>query len=108
MDRAAGYGDTHGEDHAAIEANVARLERLYAAVVADCCDEAGYRDQIMAHTVRPLATAMRVVGVAHTMHCVEIYAIPESPYLGELRAVDELGPLQMMVATTNGATSFAL
>ena len=37
-----------------IQANVDRLSRLYAAVVADCCDEAGYRQQILAHTVRPL------------------------------------------------------
>ncbi len=96
------------DDLGCIEARVARLDRLYAAVVADCCDEAGYRQQILSHTVRPLMPTMRVVGVAHTMQCVEVYTLPEEPYVNELRAVDELSPHGVMVATTNGATSFAL
>jgi regulator of RNase E activity RraA len=99
---------TAGPDREIIRANVDRLSRLYAAVVADCCDEAGYRHQILAHTVRPLKPQMRVVGVAYTVLCVEVYSIPEVPYVNELRAVDALQPLDVLVGTTNGATSFAL
>jgi 4-hydroxy-4-methyl-2-oxoglutarate aldolase len=101
-------GPNQQRDQHSIEANVERLSRLYAAVVADCCDAAGYRNQIMRHDVKPLTPDMRVVGVAQTALCVEVYSLPETPYLNELRAVDALRPLDLLVATTNGATSFAL
>lgn len=91
-----------------IDVQVERLSRLYAAVVADCCDAVGYRNQIMRHDMRPIAQEMRVVGVASTVLCVEVYSIPAEPYVHELEAVDALQPHDIFVATTNGATSFAL
>ena len=49
-----------------------------------------------------------MVGVAYTVLCVEVYSIPAVPYVNELRAVDALQPLDVLVGTTNGATTFAL
>jgi hypothetical protein len=41
---------------------VDRLARLHPAVVADCLDRAGLRNQALAPHIRPIAPAMRVAG----------------------------------------------
>ena len=37
-------------------------EQLYAAVISDALDAAGYRDQALRHTIRPLTPTTVVVG----------------------------------------------
>ncbi len=80
-----------------------RLERLYAAVVADCLDRLGARSQVLDPRIRPLTAAMKVAGYAATVRCVEVDAVPESRddwYRGELAAVDALRPGDVMVVST--------
>src|SRR6266516_4075252 len=80
-----------------------RLERLYAAVVADCLDRLGARSQVLDPRIRPLTAAMKVAGYAATVRCVEVDAVPESRddwYRGELAAVDALQPGDVMVVST--------
>src|SRR5581483_9910861 len=57
---------------------VERLAALYPAVVADCLDKAGLRNQVLAPHIRPIAREMRVAGLAATVHCVEVDAVPAS------------------------------
>jgi 4-hydroxy-4-methyl-2-oxoglutarate aldolase len=82
---------------------VERLARLHPAVVADCLDKAGLRNQVLAPHVRPIAADMRVAGYAATVHCVEVDAVPESRddwYRNELASVDALRPGDVVVVST--------
>jgi regulator of RNase E activity RraA len=82
---------------------VERLARLHPAVVADCLDRGGLRNQVLAPRIRPLAPEMRVAGFAATVHCVEVDAVPESRddwYRNELAAVDALEPGEVVVVST--------
>jgi len=82
---------------------IERLGRLYPAVVADCLDRLGYRDQVLAPRIRPLYPGAKLAGIARTVHCVPIDGVPESKedwYRGELAAVDALRPGDVMVVST--------
>jgi regulator of RNase E activity RraA len=82
---------------------VERLDRLHPAVVADCLDKAGLRNQVLAPHIRPIAPTMRVVGLAATVHCVEVDEVPASRddwYRNELASVDALRPGDVVVVST--------
>lgn len=76
-------------------------EKLYVSVVSDVLDAQGYADQAMSARLRPLTPESRVIGRAHTMLTVDIYARPENPYELEIAAVDALKPNDVMVAMTH-------
>lgn len=84
-----------------------RLRRLHPAVVSDCLDRMGYRQQVMRPHIRPLYPEARLAGFAMTVHCIEVDTPPANPddyYKGELQAVDSLRPGDVMVVSTcNGS-----
>jgi len=80
-----------------------RLAKIYVAVVSDCLDKVGVRDNLMAPHIRPLYPAARLAGYARTVHVVEVDAPPrnrEDYYRGELGAVDAQQPGDVMVVST--------
>jgi 4-hydroxy-4-methyl-2-oxoglutarate aldolase len=80
-----------------------RLAQLYPAVVSDCLDKIGYREQVMKPHIRPLYPQARLAGFAMTVHCINLDALPANPddyYKGELQAVDSLKPGDVMVVST--------
>lgn len=80
-----------------------RLEKLYPAVVSDCLDRMGYRQQVMRPHIRPLYPEARLAGFAMTVHCIEVDAKPANEdeyYKGELQAVDALRTGDVMVVST--------
>jgi 4-hydroxy-4-methyl-2-oxoglutarate aldolase len=80
-----------------------RLERLSVAVVADCLDRLGLRDQVMHPRLRPLAPTHRFAGRAHTAEVVTVDRVPEDRaehYRGEIQAVDTLQPVDVLIAST--------
>ncbi len=80
-----------------------RLGKLYPAVVSDCLDRIGYRQQVMRPHIRPLYPQARLAGFAMTVHCVEVDSLPASSddyYKGELQAVDALHAGDVMVVST--------
>lgn len=82
---------------------VERLACLHPAVVADCLDKAGLRNQVLGSHIRPIAPAMRVAGFAATVHCVEVDTVPLSRddwYRNELASVDALQPGDVVVVST--------
>lgn len=82
---------------------VDRLGALYPAVVADCLDRLGYRNQVLDPHIRPLFPTARIAGIAFTVHCVPIDGVPENTddhYKGELQAVDALEEGDVMVVST--------
>lgn len=84
-----------------------RLGRLYVAVVSDCLDQLGVRDNVMDHRIRPLHIGSKAAGFATTVHLVEVDGVPEDSgdwYRGELEAVEALQPGDVMVVSTcNGS-----
>jgi 4-hydroxy-4-methyl-2-oxoglutarate aldolase len=79
---------------------LARLDKLHVAAVSDCLDRIGIRDNVMAPHIRPLARGMRVAGFAATVLAVEVDAVPDDPYAGEIHAVDSQQPGDVMVVST--------
>jgi len=82
---------------------VDRLAQLHPAVVADCLDRAGHRNQALAPHIRPIAPAMRVAGYAATVHCIDVDTLPaarEDWYRNELASVDALRPGDVVVVST--------
>lgn len=80
-----------------------RLGNLHPAVVADCLDRAGLRNQVLAPRIRPIAREMRVAGYAATVRCIEVDEVPRSRadwYRGELASVDALQPGDVVVVST--------
>jgi 4-hydroxy-4-methyl-2-oxoglutarate aldolase len=86
-----------GRDLAIID----RLERLYVAVVSDCLDRVGIRDNVMQPHIRPLFPS-RMAGYAATVRAVAVEAVPErnARYAGEIAAVDSQQPGDVMVVST--------
>jgi 4-hydroxy-4-methyl-2-oxoglutarate aldolase len=80
-----------------------RLERLHVAVISDCLDAVGVRDNTMARRIRPLRTDSKVAGYAATVELVEVDRVPadrDDYYKGELAAVDASQPGDVMVVST--------
>ena len=80
-----------------------RLERLHPAVVADCLDRLGARNQVLDPAIRPLYPEAKLAGYAATVHCVPMDGVPASRedwYSGELAAIDSLEPGDVMVVST--------
>jgi regulator of RNase E activity RraA len=90
---------TDGRDLRLIE----RLERLYVAVVSDCLDHIGLRNNVMEPHIRPLYRQAKLAGYASTVHAIPMDGVPEdrdSWYRGELESVDSLQPGDVMVVST--------
>ena len=79
-------------------------KQLYAAVISDALDAAGFREQVMRHTIRPLLPETVVVGRAMPVLCFDVYEIPDEPYQQEIAAVDSLKQDDVLVCSTNGST----
>ncbi len=82
--------------------------RLNSAVLADILDDLGVRNNVLAHTVRPLFAGAVAVGPAATMLAVEVYETPAAPYRLLMEALDALRPGAVVVVTTNGCTRAGL
>jgi len=82
-------------------------ERLYSSVISDVLDDAGYRNQVMSHEIRPLYKNAVAVGRVMTVLCVDVYEIPAQPYKMEIEAVDSLKPNEILVCSTNGSTRYS-
>jgi 4-hydroxy-4-methyl-2-oxoglutarate aldolase len=92
------------EENAARDvAQIDRLALLRTAVVSDCLDRMGYRNQALASRIRPLFAEARLAGHAMTVHVVADDEIPSDRaqwYRGELQAVDALSEGDVMVVST--------
>lgn len=67
-------------------------QRLFTAVLSDCLDAAGHRNQAMHARIRPLDESLVLCGRARTALYVDVYDAPEgeNPYELEIRLVDDL------------------
>lgn len=67
-------------------------QRLFSAVLSDCLDAAGHRNQAMQPHIRPLDETLVLCGRARTALYLDVYDAPEgeNPYELEIRLVDDL------------------
>lgn len=67
-------------------------ERLFTAVLSDCLDAAGYRNQALAARIRPLDDSLVLCGRARTGLYGDVYEAREgeNPYELEIRLIDDL------------------
>jgi 4-hydroxy-4-methyl-2-oxoglutarate aldolase len=72
---------------------------LFTAVLSDCLDAAGYRDQAMHPHIRPLDDGLVLCGRARTALYMDVYdaSAGENPYELEIRLVDDLKPGEVPV-----------
>lgn len=92
--------EAHGAGDMAL---LERLEKLYVAVVADCLDSVGVRDNLLAPRVRSLTPGSFVAGFALTVQVVPVDGVPAdraSWYAGELAAVDAQQPGDVLVVSS--------
>jgi regulator of RNase E activity RraA len=79
---------------------VNRLSALYTPVVADVLDRLGRRDRCLRADIRPLARGMATAGVARTVRTITVPELATvEPYKGEMAAVDDLRPGDVMVVS---------
>ena len=66
--------------------------RLFTAVLSDCLDAAGYRNQALAARIRPLDDSLVLCGRARTGLYGDVYEAREgeNPYELEIRLIDDL------------------
>ena len=77
-----------------------RLGGLYTPVVADVLDRLGHREHSLRPDIRPLFPGARAAGVARTVRTIPVSGIaPAEPYKGEMAAVDDLRPGDVMVVS---------
>lgn len=87
---------------------VETLRRVaYSAVVSDCCDQLGLREQTMSSGITPVSREAGVlVGFARTVRSVPVDAIPDEPYSAEIDFIDSLRPDDVVVATVEAPGAF--
>ncbi len=76
---------------------------LYTAVVADVLDSLGFREQVVSLELRLLSGSGVLIGRAKTTQWEELDAVDPRPYEMELRAVDECGKDDVLVAAAGGS-----
>src|SRR3954470_17891068 len=66
---------------------------LFASVLSDCLDQAGYMRQALPSRIRPLDDGSVMVGRARTAAFMEVYHVAEgNPYELEIALIDSLQP----------------
>jgi 4-hydroxy-4-methyl-2-oxoglutarate aldolase len=85
-----------------------RYEQLYTAVVADVLDALGHRRQTLAPGITALDAGGPLAGYAATLRVEAVDEVPETPYVVQFRAVDELrdGDVMVVEAPPSVASAF--
>jgi 4-hydroxy-4-methyl-2-oxoglutarate aldolase len=81
--------------------------RLGAAVVSDILDDLGHREHTLDPAIRPLGRGAVVAGWANPFLVAEVAAIPAEPYTGEIAALDEIQPGDIVLVAAGGSARAA-
>jgi regulator of RNase E activity RraA len=82
--------------------------RLYSAVVSDVLDQLGHREHAMDPGIQPIDPSHVLVGRAMTVRIEETADVPADPYRGEIAALDDLHPGEVLVGAARGSHRAAL
>lgn len=82
--------------------------RVRSAIISDCLDIVGERNQVMIRDIAPLTSSMKSIGYAATIEFVEDDNFdPHDPYGEAIDFLDELKPMDMAVIATGGSIQSA-
>src|ERR1051325_5014203 len=73
------------------------VSRLYTAVVSDILDGLGHRDHTLDPAIRPLRRGEVIAGFANSFLVTEVHRIPAEPYTGEIGALDDIRPGEVIL-----------
>jgi 4-hydroxy-4-methyl-2-oxoglutarate aldolase len=82
--------------------------RLTAAVVSDILDDLGHRDHTLDPVIRPLDRSVIVAGWANPFLVTEVDEIPADPYTGEIAALDDISPGDVVLVAAGGSARAAV
>jgi len=77
--------------------------RLSTAVVSDILDDLGHRDHVLDPAIRPLGEAGVVASWANPFVVAEVDEIPADPYTGEITAMDDIAPGDVVLIAAGGS-----
>src|SRR5690348_12126696 len=83
------------------------VSRLYAAVVSDILDDLGHRDHTLDPAIRPLSRGEVIAGPANPFLVTEVHQIPAEPYAGEISALDDIRPGEVILVAAGGSVRAA-
>ncbi|HXZ77638.1 MAG TPA: hypothetical protein VEH31_43135 [Streptosporangiaceae bacterium] len=77
--------------------------RLSTAAVSDILDDLGHRDHVLDPAICPLGEAGVVVGWTNPFVVAEVDEIPADPYTGEIAAMDDIAPGDVVLIAAGGS-----
>ena len=77
--------------------------RLSTAVLSDILDDLGHRDHVLDPAIRPLGGATVIAGWADPFLVAEVDEIPADPYTGEIAAMDDIAPGDVVLIAAGGS-----
>jgi len=83
------------------------VSRLYTAVVSDILDDLGHRDHVLDPAIRPLGRAGVIAGLANPFLVTEVGQIAAEPYAGEIGALDDVRPGEVILVAAGGSARAA-
>ena len=83
------------------------VSRLYAAVVSDILDDLGHRDHTLDPAIRPLSRGEMIAGYANPFQVTDVDRIPAEPYTGEIGALDDIRPGEVILVAAGGSARAA-
>src|SRR5580704_14731869 len=83
------------------------MSRLYAAVVSDILDDLGHRDHALDPAIRPLGHGAVIAGPANPFLVAEVHQVPAEPYVGEIGALDDIRPGEVILVAAGGSARAA-
>lgn len=81
--------------------------RLSAAVVSDILDDLGHRDHVLDPAIRPLGDSSVIAGWANPFLVAEVDEIPAERYAGEIAALDDIEPDDVILICAGGSVRAA-
>lgn len=83
------------------------VSRLYTAVVSDILDDLGHRDHVLDPAIRPLGNGGVIAGPANPFLVTPVDQIAAEPYTGEISALDDVRPGEVIVVAAGGSARAA-
>ena len=82
--------------------------RVRSAIVSDCLDAIGIRNNVMSSGIMPLRSTMKSIGYAATLEFIEDEAFDVAdPYGDAIDFLDSLKPMDIPIIATGGSTRSA-
>jgi 4-hydroxy-4-methyl-2-oxoglutarate aldolase len=81
--------------------------KLSTAVVSDILDDLGHRDHVLDPAIRPLGEAGVIAGWANPFVVAEVDEMPADPYTGEIAAMDDIAPGDVVLIAAGGSARAA-